>query len=148
MRENLMESGEWGNTVIMTYSEFGRRVAENANRGTDHGTAAPHFIVGGKVQGGIYGKHPSLKQLDSNKDLIYTTDFHSLYKSIAQDWFKVSSNILQPFSPIEHLRFNEKRIYNTQKRKRKRKESQILDKKMKEKSSKYKQDSIIHYLIN
>ena len=109
MRENLIESGEWNNTVIMTYSEFGRRVAENANRGTDHGTAAPHFVLGGKVQGGIYGKHPSLKQLDSNKDLIYTTDFHSLYKSIAQDWFKVSSNILQPFSPIEHLNFNEKK---------------------------------------
>ena len=111
MRKNLIESGEWENTIIMTYSEFGRRAAENASKGTDHGTAAPHFIVGGKVKGGIYGNHPSLKNLDKNDDLIYTTDFRSLYQSIVQDWFKVSSTILQPFSPIEHLNFNSKRNY-------------------------------------
>lgn len=105
MRKNLMKSGEWDNTLIMTYSEFGRRASENANKGTDHGTAAVHFITGGSVQGGIYGEHPSLKLLDKNADLIYTTDFRSLYTSVAQDWFKVSSSILQPFSPILHLNF-------------------------------------------
>ena len=52
MRKNLIESGEWENTLIMTYSEFGRRVSENTSKGTDHGTAAPHFIAGGAVKGG------------------------------------------------------------------------------------------------
>ena len=93
----------------MTYSEFGRRAAENASKGTDHGTAAPHFIVGRKVKGGIYGNHPSLKNLDKNDDLIYTTDFRSLYNSITKKWFKVSSLPLQSFSPIPMLNFDIKR---------------------------------------
>jgi len=86
MRKNLIENKKWGNTIIVTYSEFGRRVSENANRGTDHGTASPHFITGGKVKGGIYGKHPSLKLLDKNNNMIYTTDFRSLYATIAKEY--------------------------------------------------------------
>ena len=109
MRKNLIASGEWENTLIMTYSEFGRRAAENASKGTDHGTAAPHFIVGGKVKGGIYGEHPSLSLLDKNADLNYTTDFRSIYKSITDEWFNVSSLQLQSFSPIPMLSFDIKR---------------------------------------
>jgi uncharacterized protein (DUF1501 family) len=94
MRKNLIASGKWENTVIMTYSEFGRRVAQNASGGTDHGTAAPHFIVGGRVKGGVYGEHPSLSTLDSNGDLIYTTDFRSIYNSIAKEFLGASSERL------------------------------------------------------
>ena len=108
MRKNLIVSAEWENTVIMTYSEFGRRAAENASKGTDHGTAAPHFITGGKVVGGIYGDHPSLSLLDKNGDLNHTTDFRSIYKSIADEWFKGSSLQLQSFSPISFLNFDSK----------------------------------------
>lgn len=97
LRKNLIKSGEWDNTVIMTYSEFGRRAAENSNKGTDHGTAAPHFIIGGKVKGGIYGKHASLEKLDVNKDLIYTTDFRSMYESIAQGFFHTQSERTKGF---------------------------------------------------
>lgn len=79
MRQNLVESGEWENTTIMTYSEFGRRVEENASKGTDHGAASVHFVIGGNVQGGLKGSYPSLSKLDKNWDFIYTTDFKEMY---------------------------------------------------------------------
>ncbi len=77
-------TGYWDKIVMMTYSEFGRRVAENGSKGTDHGTAAPHFVMGGNVRGGLYGQQPSLKHLD-NGDLIYTTDYRQMYHSILKD---------------------------------------------------------------
>ena len=70
----------------MTYSEFGRTASENDSGGTDHGTAAPHFLMGGKVTGGHQGKPVSLTELDYG-DLRYTTDYRSLYASVAQQWF-------------------------------------------------------------
>lgn len=82
MKKNLVKSGKWDDTVIMTYSEFGRRASENASKGTDHGTAAPHFIIGGDIEHGIYGKHPSLSEVDKNGDLFFTTDFREYYKQI------------------------------------------------------------------
>jgi uncharacterized protein (DUF1501 family) len=69
----------------MTFSEFGRRVAENASRGTDHGEAAPLFLIGGGVKGGVYGRHPSLDDLD-NGDLKFTTDFRSVYTTVIERW--------------------------------------------------------------
>jgi uncharacterized protein (DUF1501 family) len=64
--------------VLMTYSEFGRRVRANASAGTDHGTAGPVFVAGVPVNGGFYGEEPSLKNLD-NGDLKFTTDFRDVY---------------------------------------------------------------------
>ncbi len=78
--------GAWERTTVMTYSEFGRRAVENDSGGTDHGTAAPHLVMGGQVTGGFYGKQPSLTQLD-NGDLVYTTDFRSMYATIAQQFW-------------------------------------------------------------
>jgi uncharacterized protein (DUF1501 family) len=66
------------NVVLMTYSEFGRRVRANASQGTDHGTAGPVFVAGEPVKGGFYGDEPSLKNLD-NGDLKFTTDFRDVY---------------------------------------------------------------------
>ena len=86
-RENLQQIGVWDSTLVMSYSEFGRRLKENAGRGTDHGSAAPHFVMGGKVKGGIYGKYPSLKRLDKRGDLIYTVDFRDVYATIADKWW-------------------------------------------------------------
>ena len=80
----LDTTGYWNKIIMMTYSEFGRRVAENASRGTDHGTAAPHFVMGGNVRGGLYGRQPSLKHLD-NGDLIYTMDYRQMYHSVLKD---------------------------------------------------------------
>jgi uncharacterized protein (DUF1501 family) len=86
LRSALMEQGAWDRTLVMTYSEFGRRVAENGSGGTDHGTAAPHLLWGGQVKGGIYGQAPSLTNLDAG-DLRFTTDYRSLYQTVARDWF-------------------------------------------------------------
>lgn len=71
--------------LAMTFSEFGRRVAENASRGTDHGEAAPVFLVGPAVKGGLYGTHPALDRLD-NGDITYTTDFRSIYATVIERW--------------------------------------------------------------
>lgn len=69
--------------VLMTYSEFGRRPAENASGGTDHGTAAPLFVIGPTVRGGrFYGEEPSLTQLDPNGDPAHTVDFRQVYATV------------------------------------------------------------------
>ncbi|MGE5335197.1 MAG: DUF1501 domain-containing protein [Nitrososphaerota archaeon] len=72
--------------VVMTWSEFGRRVEENASAGTDHGTAAPLFVLGNAVQGGIYGEPPDLTTLDANGNLAFTTDFRSVYATVLDRW--------------------------------------------------------------
>ena len=72
--------------VVVAFSEFGRRVAENGSRGTDHGTAGPMLVAGTAVQGGLYGKHPSLAELDDG-DLVHTTDFRSVYGEVVEGWF-------------------------------------------------------------
>ena len=78
------------------FSEFGRRVAENASGGTDHGVAGPMFILGKEVKGGIYGQHPSLIDLDMAEgaggmggDLKMTTDFRSVYATMIKEWMGV-----------------------------------------------------------
>ena len=80
-----------GRVLAMTFSEFGRRVAQNASNGTDHGTAMPLFIVGGKVKGGVYGDHPSLTDLD-NGDLKHATDFRSVYATVVEKWLGRSTS--------------------------------------------------------
>jgi uncharacterized protein (DUF1501 family) len=67
--------------IVVTYSEFGRRVSANASGGTDHGTAAPLFVVGRPVKGGFYGEQPSLTDLDQG-DLKFNTDFRSVYATL------------------------------------------------------------------
>jgi uncharacterized protein (DUF1501 family) len=85
-RSAMKQANLWDRVLIATYSEFGRRAGENDSSGTDHGTAAPHFLCGGKVKGGWYGAPPSLDRLVDG-DLVHTTDFRSMYSSIAQEWW-------------------------------------------------------------
>jgi len=84
--QDMGSKGRASDTLIMTFSEFGRRVHENGSLGTDHGTAEPMFLVGGRVNGGLYGQYPSLSNLDSNGDLIHNVDFRQVYASVLQDW--------------------------------------------------------------
>jgi len=77
--------------MIMTWSEFGRRVEENGNRGTDHGTAAPMLLVGGSVKGGVYGQDPVLAHLDPDGNLVYRIDFRSVYRTILERWLGADS---------------------------------------------------------
>lgn len=83
LQTGLEELGRWNDTLLMTYAEFGRRVAENKSTGTDHGTANVHFVSGGAVRGGLYGKAPDLGNLDAG-NLRFGVDFHSLYATAAQ----------------------------------------------------------------
>ncbi len=80
------EIGVWNNVTLMTYSEFGRRFHENGSEGTDHGTAAPVLLAGGKVAGGFGGARPSLAREDLvEDDMVHTTDFRAVYAGIVQD---------------------------------------------------------------
>ncbi|WP_269533049.1 DUF1501 domain-containing protein [Chitinimonas sp. BJYL2] len=78
LQQALTELGCWQDTLIMTYAEFGRRPQENRSGGTDHGTASAHFLLGGAVRGGLYGKAPDLANLDSG-NLRHSVDFRQLY---------------------------------------------------------------------
>lgn len=82
LRKNLIAAEVWDHTVVMTYSEFGRRAAQNASGGTDHGTAAPQFVMGGGVKGGLYGAYPSLSDLQDG-DLKYAVDFRNVFATLA-----------------------------------------------------------------
>ncbi|MEM6567023.1 MAG: DUF1501 domain-containing protein [Planctomycetota bacterium] len=73
-------------TVVLVFSEFGRRVKENGSKGHDHGKAGPMLLLGAPVKGGLYGEHPSLTDLDAG-DLRFTTDFRSVYQTLVADWF-------------------------------------------------------------
>ncbi|HEX7261256.1 MAG TPA: DUF1501 domain-containing protein, partial [Luteolibacter sp.] len=73
--------------VIMTFSEFGRRVSENASAGTDHGKASCLFLAGPAIKGGLHGTHPSLTDL-SEGDIKHTVDFRSIYGTVLSDWLK------------------------------------------------------------
>jgi uncharacterized protein (DUF1501 family) len=81
-QKDLTAHGKSQDVVVMTWSEFGRRVHENASLGTDHGTAAPMFVVGDAVQGGIYGAPPDLGDLDGNQNLKSPVDFRSVYATV------------------------------------------------------------------
>lgn len=76
--------------TTMTFSEFGRRPSENESRGTDHGTAAPLFVMGSRVRGGLHGTPPSLK-LAKNQDLAFTTDFRRVYATALERWLECPS---------------------------------------------------------
>ncbi len=91
LKSALTELGAWDRTLVMTFSEFGRRAKQNSSGGTDHGTAAPHFIAGGAVRGGLYGKAPDLNRLDANQNVLYTIDFRQIYTSVAQQWWGVNA---------------------------------------------------------
>jgi uncharacterized protein (DUF1501 family) len=83
--KDLAAHGNAERVLTVTFSEFGRRVTQNASAGTDHGTAAPLFVVGGKTKGGIYNEHPSLVDLD-NGNLRFSVDFRSIYATLIERW--------------------------------------------------------------
>ena len=84
----------------MTYSEFGRRAKENGSEGTDHGMAAPHFVFGGGIKGGIFGEYPQLRQLESN-NLTFSMDYRSVYNFVLSEHFGLKKN------PFSHYSYSE-----------------------------------------
>ena len=98
--QQMRKIGQWDNTLVLTYSEFGRRAVENSTRGTDHGTAAPHFLAGGSINGGIYGKHPSLSKLIDG-DMQFTMDYRSVYDWVLSRWFEIENNRFKAYRTAE-----------------------------------------------
>jgi uncharacterized protein (DUF1501 family) len=78
--------------LTMTFSEFGRRPSENQSRGTDHGTAAPLFVMGSKLKGTLHGTAPVLANLPKNQDLTYSTDFRQIYGTVLDKWLQNPAN--------------------------------------------------------
>jgi len=84
--QDLERIGRADDVVVMVFSEFGRRVPENVNLGTDHGAANLMFVAGKQVKGGHYGTIPSLTKLDAGDNLVYTTDFRRVYATMIAGW--------------------------------------------------------------
>ena len=90
--DDLQAQGNLTRVLVMTFSEFGRRVAENANGGTDHGAAAPMFIIGNHVKAGLLGQYPSLAPADLFQgDIKYNVDFRSIYAGLLEQWLHTPS---------------------------------------------------------
>lgn len=80
--------------IVLAYSEFGRRVKPNASGGTDHGAASSMFAIGKNVRGGRYGARPDLASLDDNGDLVFTTDFRSVYATVIDRWLGADARLV------------------------------------------------------
>ncbi|PQJ75451.1 DUF1501 domain-containing protein [Polaribacter gangjinensis] len=103
---DLKKQGTFNDTLIVTFSEFGRRVKENAGNGTDHGAASNIFIIGNQLKKqGFYNELASLSDLDSNGDLKYTVDFRTIYASILQNWLAVNDEqiLQQKFNSLDFI---------------------------------------------
>src|SRR5205814_10136131 len=101
--KDLTAKGYGDKVTVMCCSEFGRRLNQNNSGGTDHGAAAPMFVAGGKVKGGLYGSYPSLTDLDDG-DLKYTTDFRAVYATLLDKWLRADSDVALK-SRFDHLAF-------------------------------------------
>ena len=102
--DDMKAQGNMQRVLVMTFSEFGRRVSENANGGTDHGAAAPMFIVGNKVKAGLLGKYPGLAPEDLFQgDIKYNVDFRSVYAGVLENWLKTKSAPIlgKQFAPLQ-----------------------------------------------
>jgi uncharacterized protein (DUF1501 family) len=87
--DDLKALGQLDRTMVMTFSEFGRRVAENGSSGTDHGEAAPLFVMGSQIKAGFHGKSPELAASKLHRgDVPYSTDFRQLYATMLGQWLK------------------------------------------------------------
>jgi uncharacterized protein (DUF1501 family) len=102
---DLSGRGHRDRLLVMTFSEFGRRAQENGSRGTDHGSAAPMFLIGGRVKAGLIGAHPSLTNLEDG-NLRHHTDFRQVYASLLDSWLGVPSRQVlgREFQPVDLLR--------------------------------------------
>jgi uncharacterized protein (DUF1501 family) len=97
--QDLSAHGNDRRVLTLTFSEFGRRIAENAARGTDHGEASPLFMIGGGVKGGLYGTAPNLDDTNMG-NLRYTTDFRSVYATVLERWLgRPSATVLNGSFP-------------------------------------------------
>jgi uncharacterized protein (DUF1501 family) len=103
---DLKKNDTFKDTLILTFSEFGRRVQQNAAGGTDHGAANNVFLIGENLKiKGFYNDAPNLVNLDTNGDLIHTVDFRSVYATILDKWLQVNdaSILNKSFSKLNFI---------------------------------------------
>lgn len=104
--QDLKENNTFKDTLILTFSEFGRRVRQNANVGTDHGTANNVFIIGENLKKqGLYNGMPSLSDLDDNGDLKFEIDFRMIYATVLSKWLEVNDRkvLNKSFNQLEFI---------------------------------------------
>ena len=90
---DMSSQGNAERICVMTFSEFGRRVAENASDGTDHGAAGPMFLCGGRLNSGIHGSNPDLQDLQQG-DLKHQIDFRRVYASVLKSWLTADTETI------------------------------------------------------
>ena len=100
--QDLKAHGKDQDVLVMTWSEFGRRARDNGSAGTDHGAAAPLFLVGTPVKAGLYGQRPDLGALD-NGNLRYAVDFRQVYATVLEDWLAGPAEIVLGGQRFEKL---------------------------------------------
>ena len=102
--DDLRRDGLLDSVLLMTFSEFGRTLAENGRRGTGHGAAAPLFLAGGGLEGGVVGAHPSLTDLDGDAPKFHT-DFRRVYATVLDRWLGLNSEAIlgEQFKPLEQV---------------------------------------------
>ena len=97
---DLKKQGNFNRVMVLTFSEFGRRLKENSSGGTDHGAPGPMFVLGGAVKPGLFGGYPSLTDLHDG-DLKFSTDFRSVYATVLKNWLKTDpSAVLKRDFPL------------------------------------------------
>jgi uncharacterized protein (DUF1501 family) len=99
--DDLRQAGQVKRVMVLIFSEFGRRLGENASGGTDHGTAAPVFLLGGRVRPGLHGPYPNLHDLDGG-DPKHSLDFRRVYATILDQWLGCQSEKILG-GKFEHL---------------------------------------------
>jgi uncharacterized protein (DUF1501 family) len=118
-RDDLVDMGQalygdptavWGRTTIMIFSEFSRRIEQNDN-GTDHGSQGPMFVIGGKVNGGVYGNHPNVNESawDDDGNSVYhhtgddhdSTDLRDVYGTVLKHWVNVPDATVHALLPSD-----------------------------------------------
>jgi uncharacterized protein (DUF1501 family) len=103
--DDLQRAGEASRVLVLVFSEFGRRLRENASGGTDHGTAAPVILLGPGVNPGLHGPHPNLRDL-ADGDPRHGLDFRQIYATVLERWLECPSQTIlrEQFTPLPLLR--------------------------------------------
>ncbi|HUP97456.1 MAG TPA: DUF1501 domain-containing protein [Usitatibacter sp.] len=106
LRAGLIEVGRWDDTLVATYDEFGRSPMENEDRGTHHGLASTHFVMGGRVKGGLYGEAPSVQRLHPIGGPAPVIDTRRLWTTVAERWWGGDASGLfnRRYAPVDLLR--------------------------------------------
>jgi uncharacterized protein (DUF1501 family) len=106
LRAGLIEVGRWNDTLVATYDEFGRSPMENEDRGTHHGLANTHFVLGGRVKGGMYGEAPKVQRMFHIGGVAPAVDTRRLWATVVERWWNGDARAVfgEGYKPLDLLR--------------------------------------------